>query len=189
VIALALALALTAAPPGRAPADPAASGAAATLEPEAREAAIRSYLGALDRPVTAEAWRALGPDAVPTLRAVAGDPRELPTRRTLALEGLAALGGAEAEAVHLAALRAPGTPRLVRHGAIRGLGALLPADRLAREVRPLLGDRDPGARATAAEVLAAGSPARACAAIRAQAAHETGLARARFSKALERCSR
>lgn len=159
------------------------------LSPETREAAIQGYLGAIDRPVSAEAWRALGPEAIPTLARVAEDPRELPSRRALALEGLAALGGDRAEAAHLAALRAPATPRLVRHGAIRGLGALLPPERLAREVRPLLSDRDPAARATAAEVLAARAPVRACDAIRAQAAREDGPVRIRFARALERCGR
>jgi HEAT repeat protein len=159
------------------------------LSPEAREAAIRGYLGAIDRPVSAEAWRALGPEAIPTLARVAEDPHELPSRRALALEGLAALGGDRAEAAHLAALHAPATPRLVRHGAIRGLGALLPPERLADEVRPLLSDRDPAARATAAEVLAARAPARACDAIRAQAGREDGPVRTRFARALERCGR
>ncbi len=167
----------------------AADPAATPLSPEGRESAIQSYLGAIDRPVTDGAWRALGPEAIPTLARVAEDPREFPTRRALALQGLAALGGDRAEAVHLAQLRAPGTPRIVRHGAIRGLGRLLPADRLAREVKPLLADRDPGVRATAAEVLAASAPGRACDAIRAQAAREGGAAKARFGKALERCDR
>ncbi|BDG03219.1 hypothetical protein [Anaeromyxobacter oryzae] len=182
MIALALALALAlAAGPATTPSPPA-------LSPDTREAAIQSYLGAIDRPVTDEAWRSLGPDAIPTLARVAEDPGEFPTRRALALQGLAALGGDRAEAVHLAQLHAPGAPRIVRHGAIRGLGRLLPADRLAREVKPLLADGDPGARATAAEVLAAGAPG-ACDAIRAQAGKEGGATRARFGKALERCSR
>jgi HEAT repeat protein len=179
VIALALALALAAAP----------SEAPATLSQAEREAAIRGYLGAIDRPVTDEAWRALGPEAIPTLARVARDPTQLPTRRALALEGLAAIGGEQAEAAHLAVLRGPRAPRLVRLGAIRGAGRLLPADRLLREVSPLLSDGDAGARATAAEALAAGAPARACAAIRAQAAREGGPTKARFAKALERCSR
>jgi HEAT repeat protein len=153
----------------------------------AREEAIRSYLGVIDRPVPADAWRALGPEAIPTLEVVARDPAALPSRRAVALEGLAALGGRRAEAAHLEAARGP-APRLVRQSAVRGLGKLLAPERLAVEVEPLLGDPDEGVRGLAAEVLAERAPALSCGKVRARAAAE-GASVSRVARAAERCGR
>lgn len=148
---------------------------------------VRSYLGAIDRPVPAETWRALGPDAEPVLLEVAGSSAELPTRRARALEGLAALGGPRAEALHLRLARERGAPAVVRGGALRGLGRLLAPARLAAEVRPLLADRSPRVRQVAGEVLARSAPAEACADVRAQSRREP--APARWSRALAACDR
>lgn len=171
-----LALALLASPA------PAADAAAA-----ARDDAVRAYLGVIDRPVPAEAWRALGPGAIPALEAVASDPAALPSRRAVALEGLAALGGPRAEVAHLEAARAT-APRLVRQSALRGLGKLLPPGRLAREVGPVLDDPDAGLRGLAAEVLAERAPAQACGAVMARAAAD-GERAPRVAKAARRCGR
>lgn len=169
-----LALALAAAP---------APGGAAPTPADA----VRAYLGVIDRPVPAEAWRALGPGAIPPLEAVARDAQALPSRRAMALEGLAALGGPSAAAIHLDAARGP-APRLVRQSAIRGLGKLLPPGRLAAEVAPLLRDEDAGLRALAAEVLVERAPVQSCPAVRAQAAAE-GSASPRLARAAARCGR
>lgn len=173
--------------PAPASSAPATPPAPAPGDAAAREAAIRSYLGVIDEPVPADTWRALGPEAVPVLARIAGDAAELPSRRAVALEGLAALGGPGAEAAHLAALRDARAPRLVRLGAIRGLGRLLPPDRLAGALLPALDERDAGLRATAARVLAEGAPDLSCGAIRARAARPGE--RARLARALATCDR
>lgn len=148
---------------------------------------VRSHLGAIDRPVSAETWRALGPEAEPVLLEAAASDAELPTRRARALEGLAALGGARAEELHLRLARARAEPAVVRSSAVRGLGRLLEPARLAREVRPLLQDESPRVRLASAEVLARRAPAEACGDVRAQAARERGSAR--WARALGACER
>lgn len=147
---------------------------------------VRSYLGAIDRPVTAETWRALGPEAEPLLAEVAGAADEPPSRRARALEGLAARGGARAEAVHRRLALEARAPPLVRSAAVRGLGALLAPAQAAVALRPLLGDPAPRVRQVAGEVLARRAPAEGCAAVRAQAAREGA---GRFARALSLCDR
>ncbi|ABS28450.1 HEAT repeat domain-containing protein [Anaeromyxobacter sp. Fw109-5] len=191
---LALALALLAppdaTPPGAASPDapicaPQESGA---CDPAVRAKTL-ALLGAMDRPVRPETWRALGPGAEPVLAEVAASDG-LPSRRALALEGLAALGGARAEALHRSVARDEHEPRAVRRAAVRGLGRLVPAERLDATLRPLL-ERDPdrAVRAGAAEVLSRRSPAASCAAIRAQARREGSSGRSLFSRALAACER
>jgi HEAT repeat protein len=94
-------------------------------DPEVRAKTL-ALLGAMDRPVRPETWRALGPGAEPVLAEVAASDG-LPSRRALALEGLAALGGARAEALHRSVARDEHEPRAVRRAAVRGLGRLVPA--------------------------------------------------------------
>lgn len=147
---------------------------------------VRSHLGAIDRPVTPETWRALGPEADAVLAEVAGSADEPPSRRARALEGLAARGGARAEAVHQRLAREAGAPPLVRSAAVRGLGQLLAPAQVAAALRPLLADRTPRIRQVAGEVLARRAPAEGCAAVRAQAAREGA---GRFSRALTLCDR
>lgn len=187
VAALALLVAAAGAPgptraaPEEAPADPAAvDPTTAPVTPQDR-AAVSGLLGTVDRPVAPEAWRALGPGAAGALADVAASREERPSRRARALEGLAAFGGARAEALHLELARDGSAPRALRGAAVRGLGRLLPPARLAAEALPLLEDRDASVRSQAAAVLARRAPAQACAPIRARAAREPsapGLARA-----------
>ena len=165
------------------PGSPASSAEPVTAEPGVEET-VRGYLGAIDRPVPEEAWRQLGPAGEAELERIARSTGAFAVRRARALEGLAAFGGARAEAVHLELSRAPDAPRLVRSAAVRGLGRLLPAARAARELRPVLEqDSDRGVRATAAEVLSRRAPAESCAAIRAQAARD-GARSGLFARAL-----
>jgi hypothetical protein len=164
-----------------------ARGAAAAPDPGVRERTL-ALLGAIDRPIRPETWRALGPEAVPVLAEVAAS-NELPTRRALALEGLAALGGPRAESLHRSLAADAKAPRTVRRAAVRGLGRLVAARELDAALRPVL-ERDPdrAVRATAAEVLSRRSPSTSCGAIRAQARRE-GSASAPFSRALAACER
>jgi HEAT repeat protein len=205
MLALLVTLVLAASPepggPGATPASPSAApaahdsarapgslraGGADASAAEVRAQAL-SHLGAIDRPVSPETWRALGPAAEPVLLEVAGSTSEPPTRRARALEGLAALGGARAEQLHLRLARERGAPPIVRSGAVRGLGRLLEPARLATEVRPLLADEATRVRRVAGEVLARRAPAEACADVRAQAGREP--APARWSRALSDCDR
>ena len=169
-------------------AEPAApEGAAALSDAEVAERAV-AYLGAIDRPVSAETWRALGPRAVAPLEAVARDPQALPTRRSSALSALSAIGGERARQVVLDAVRAGREPYAVRASALRAAGRLLDAKALAAELRPVMEGRDEAAlRATAAEVLAHHGGAGGCTAVKKQALLERGAARVGFERALARC--
>jgi hypothetical protein len=146
-----------------------------------------AYLGAIDRPVPASAWRALGPDAVPFLEeALRTDP--ITSRRAAAASGLAAIGGDRAAEVLLEAARAESERWSVRSAAVRGLGKVMSPDQLPAALRPILeGTSTVELRALAADVLSRQAPATACSAIRAQVAREPDVARPAFSKATARC--
>lgn len=170
--------------PPRGEADPACA-----LASDAVRERVLSLLGAIDRPIRPETWRALGPEAEGVLAEVATS-EELPSRRAKALEGLAAFAGPRAESVHERLAGDEGAPLAVRRSAIRGLGRLVAADRLVGALRGVLeGDREPSLRSTAAEVLARRAPAAACGAIRAQARREAGRDGALFARALAACER
>ena len=161
------------------------SAGAPAPSPELRDQVI-PYLGAIDRPVSPETWRALGPAAEPVLLEVAGSSAELPTRRTRALEGLAALGGARAAQVHLRLARELGRAAAgaQRRGARPRAAARPGAPR--RRGPPAPRGRAPSASgASPREVLARHAPAEACADVRALAAREPGPAR--WSRALSAC--
>ena len=185
-LALALALALAAAPAGlcASPVTPDAV-CSPTEDPALRERAA-PLLDAIDRPASAEGWRRLPAGAREYLEAIAADPREYPSRRARALEGLAALG-ADA-AIHERLASDPTTPFSVRHSAIRGVAALMAAEKAQRVLGGLMGaDADHRIRATAAETLARAQPASACAAVKAQAARERSEVRPAFRRALAAC--
>ncbi len=148
---------------------------------------VRTYLGSIDTPISAERWRALGPRAVPALEAVVR-AKGMPSRRAKAVGALSALGGTRARKVVLETARSEEEPFAVRASALRGAGRLLAPKDLAKELRPMLeGARDPSVRATAADVLARHAGSSSCEAIRVQAAREGNDQRAQFSPALERC--
>lgn len=182
--ALAVALAASAADLCVAPSpDPATCSPAA--DPALR-AQVAPHLGAIDRPVPADAWRRLPPGARDYLEALAADPTALPTRRARALEGAAALG--TGGAIHRRLAEDAGAPFLVRSAAIRGLGGL-PAAARGRELLAglLTRDSDRRIRAAAAETLARTSPAESCGAIRAQAGRDATDDGHAFARALTAC--
>jgi hypothetical protein len=190
-LALLLALGVVGAPRDARPPGGAAADAATTADLTDAQVAglVRSYLGAIDRPVSEERWRALGPRAVSALEAVVRDPQALPSRRGKALGALSIVGGERARSVLLETVRSEREPFNVRASAMRGAARLVPARTLDAELRPLLrGARDPMVRAVAAEVLAEEAPASSCEAVAAQAARETPARRGHFSRALEACA-
>jgi hypothetical protein len=172
VLVLGLALAAAPAPPG-----------APTPEVRGR---VRALLGSIHGPVSPETFRSLGPGAEEALLAFARDERAMPSERIRALEALAGLGGARAEAAHRDVARSASATSAVRRTAIRGLGSLSGRARAPLELSPFLErDRDPAVRAVAAEALAASAPAESCEKIRAQARAERSPGR--FRRALVAC--
>jgi hypothetical protein len=188
--ALALAAALLAAGDAQ-PCARAGGGAGSPCAPAAEDVRerVRALLGAIDRPVRPETWRALGPEAEGVLAEIAISA-ELPSRRAKALEGLAAFAGPRSESVHRRLAGDEAAPLPVRRSAIRGLGRLVAADRVVGVLRGFLEDeRDASVRSAAAEVLARRAPAAACGAIRAQARREGSRGDALFRRALAACER
>jgi HEAT repeat protein len=149
---------------------------------------IDAYLGVIDRPISAEAWRSLGPRAVPILVAIVNAPDERAWRKANALAALATIGGPEAEATVVAQAHETRSPWSVRVSAVRGAGYLLGAERVAGELRPVL-ERDPDrrVRAAAAEALTRRSGSAGCAAVKAQAAREPAEVRGMYRRALKVC--
>jgi hypothetical protein len=170
------------------PTDAAEVCAPATPELRAR---VRGMLGAIDQPVPPDAWRKLGPAAVPVLTEIATSPSELPFQRARAVEALALVGGDEATGTTLRLARETretGEAWDVRASAVRGLGRLLPRERLVAELKPVL-ERDPhgNVRDAAATVLARKAGPSGCDAVRAQAEKERRPGRAPYAQALARC--
>lgn len=148
---------------------------------------VEALLGAIDRPVRAEQWRALGPAAVPVLaEAAAGDDR-MPTTRSMALGALASLDPVRAEP--LARALADAAPLTVRETAVRVLGRMLPPARLRSALAPVLrAAPDAALRAVAAETLARHAPGMACPEVMDQASLEAAGDRAAFERAAALCS-
>jgi HEAT repeat protein len=133
---------------------------------------VEDYLGVIDRPIPAEAWQKLGPDAVPVLDEIVHSS-QADWRRSNALAALSILGGPRAEAVLLEQARDPAARWSVRLAAVRGAGHLLDPSRVTGELGPIL-ERDPDVRVRAgtAEVLARRAGPAGCAAVRSQVARE-----------------
>jgi hypothetical protein len=163
------------------------AGAAQPSEAELRDR-IEAYLGAIDRPISSESWRSLGPAAAPILEDLATSRGQLRSRRAKALEGLTAIGGPRAEAVNLRIAQDAKEPAYVRTTAVQGVARLFPADRAVKELRPLLEqDQSPAVRVAAADALARQAPSDACGAIRAQAHREGERGANLYHRALRRC--
>jgi hypothetical protein len=170
------------------PAEQAPAASAPTLTDEEVAKRVDTLLGSLDTPISADAWRALGPRAVARLASVASDEGALSTRRAKAIGALSALGGPRAQQVVVATAQSEQAPFAVRASALRGAGQLLEPSALAKAISPVLHDASQApARAVAAEVLAAHAGSSGCAAVRAQVAREPDHARAQFARALDRC--
>lgn len=185
--AIAIALSLLAGQ-GAAPAPQDAAAASAPAAADARlRQTVEDYLGVIDRPIPAEAWQKLGPDAVPVLDEIVHSATQADWRRANALAALSVLGGPRAEAVLLEQARDPAARWTVRLAAVRGAGHLLEPARLTGELGPILErDADIRVRAGAADVLARRAGPEGCAAVRARVAREPAR-RAVYQGALRAC--
>ena len=160
---------------------------AADLSEQELRREINGYLGSIDTPIPAAHWKALGPRAAPILAALIADAEQFPTRRAKAVDGLAAVGGAEAPALFSKVARSEDEPLVLRLAALRGLGVVTPARHLAAALRPVLeGAKEPAVRAGAAEVLVA--RAGSCAAVHAQLARESDDVRGMYHRSVAGCA-
>jgi hypothetical protein len=149
---------------------------------------VRSYLGSIDTPITADRWRALGPRAAPVLEQIAQDHERLPTRRARALEGLSFVGSQRAPELMVQLAQRESEPAVVRMSAMRGAGRLLEPAKLLSVLQPVLTlDKNAHLRATAAEVLARRVPSAGCASVREQVGRETSEKRLAFARAVKAC--
>lgn len=148
---------------------------------------VETYLNTIDRAIPAARWKALGPRAAPILEEVIGNGGEFPTRRAMAVDGLAAAAPERAAAVLGKLARDEQEPAVVRVAAVHGTARVMPPSRAISELRPVLrGARSAGMRAATAEVLA--EKAGGCAEVRDQAARESPDHRKAFRRALDRCT-
>ena len=160
-------------------------------EPSAAEVRkrVEAFLGSIDTPIRPSQWQALGPGAVPVLEEIATSPDRFPPHRARAVDGLAALGGAEAQRTVLAIARSE-REFAVRAAALRGAGRLLPPDELLPALRPVLEAAGPARdRAVAAEVLARHGGEAGCAAVRARLSKEDPEERETFHHARAACEK
>lgn len=164
-----------------------APAAPAPTDAEVRAHAL-ALLGAIDRPVSAARWKALGPVAVEVLAEVAASPDRMPSQRSQALEALAQVDAARAVPVARAVADSDGAPLSTRETAVRVLGrTLAPAD-LRSAVAPLLrAAPDAALRAVAAETLARHAPRLSCAEVMDQVSLEPAGERASFERAARLC--
>ncbi|GAC1348101.1 MAG: hypothetical protein NVSMB23_28500 [Myxococcales bacterium] len=174
-------------PPPPAAEEAPAPPAAPLTDDEIRER-IESYLGTIDLGISIEHWRALGPRTAPFLWEIAVSPRNLPTRRAQAIDGLSAVGGAAASPVLAGLSRGEAEPLVVRLSAVRGLGRVATGAKLAAALGPVLeGAKDARVRGLAAQTLAEHARKHACGAVKARARREDDEARVHYERALERC--
>ena len=174
-------------PHGQHPPPPASTEPAPRLSTEEVRERIGGYLGSIDRPITSDEWRALGPQAAEVLEPIATDAQAMPSRRAKALEGLVAVAPDRAALLVGKLARDEKEPVVLRVAALRGAGEVLSEAKALAELKPVLRSaRSPGMRSTAADVLSRRRSG--CAAVRQQAARETEVHRGAYESALARCT-
>jgi hypothetical protein len=150
---------------------------------------VEALLGAIDRPVRAAQWKALGPAALPVLAEVAAGDDRMPSMRSMALGALASVDPGRAETLARALADADDAPHTVRETAVRVLGRLLSPAHLRAALAPVLrAAPDPALRAVAAETLARHAPGMACLEVMDQASLEAAGDRVAFERAAALCA-
>jgi hypothetical protein len=157
---------------------------AAPLSDEEVRSKAQAWLGAIDRPISAEQWKSLGPRAAEVLEPIIADPDQFPTVRAKALDGLSAAAPDRAAALAPKIARDEREQVVVRVAALHAAGRVLPAAAARTELSPVLRGRNPALRGEAADVL---SRRGGCAAVREQAAHESPDSTTAWKRALARC--
>jgi hypothetical protein len=147
---------------------------------------VQAYLGAIDRPISADRWQALGPRAAPMLEAVIADQGQFPSMRAKAVDGLVAVAPDRAAALVGKLARDEKEQVVVRVAALQGAGQVLQEQRTVSELRPVLRSaKSAGVRAAAADVISRKKGG--CVEVRDQVAREKGEDRQAFRRALEHC--
>jgi hypothetical protein len=148
---------------------------------------VQSYLGAIDRPVSAARWRALGPKAAPVLEAVIADASQFPTTRAKAVDGLVAVAPDRAAELVGKLARDDKQPVVVRVAAMHGAGRVLPSARTVSELAPVMRSaKSAGLRAQAADVISRKQGG--CTQVRQQISRERAEHKGAFERALKRCA-
>ncbi len=164
-----------------------AASAPVQLSADELRARIDGYLGSIDRPITSENWRALGPQAAQLLEPIAADAQALPSRRARALEGVIAVAPDRAAQLVGAIARDENAPVVLRVVALRGAGEVLSPAKAMTELKPVLQSaQSAGMRGVAAEVLTRHKEG--CRTVREQAGRESPEVRQAFQGALSRCA-
>jgi hypothetical protein len=147
---------------------------------------IDTYLSTIDRPISAERWKALGPQAAPLLQAIVADEGAFPSRRARALDGLVMAAPDAASQVVGPVARDERQPMALRVAAMHGAARVLPPSQAVAALRPVLrGSQNMAVRAEAADVMARKQGG--CAEVRSQVQREAADSRPAFERALKRC--
>jgi hypothetical protein len=147
---------------------------------------IDTYLGAIDRPISAARWKALGPQAAPLLEAMIADENTFPSRRAKAMDGLVAVAPDRASQVVGPLAQDESKPLALRIAAMHGAGQVLTPSQAVSALRPVLRSaQNMGVRAEAADVIARKQGG--CAEVRTQVQREKAENRPAFERALKRC--
>jgi hypothetical protein len=151
-------------------------------------ARIDTYLDSIDTRITADQWRALGPEGAKVLAELAQDQKRLPTRRARALSALAVVGAADAPKLMVELAQRETEKSVVRMSALRGAALLLDPSGLMAAAKPVMeGSKDARVRAAAAAELVKKNPQEACGAVKTQAGKERAGTRPAFERALRLC--
>jgi hypothetical protein len=147
---------------------------------------VRAYLGTIDRPISAEKWKALGPRVAPQLEAIIADNKEFPSTRAKAVDGLVAAAPDRAAALVGKLSRDEQQPVVVRVAAMQGADRVLSSKRTLTELRPVLRSaKSAGLRAEAADVISRKQGG--CADVRDQVGREATEHKGAFQRAMKRC--
>jgi hypothetical protein len=148
---------------------------------------VNTYLGTIDRPISQESWKALGPRAAPILEEVIADSSQFASRRAKAVNGLVIAAPDRAALLVGKLARDEKQPTVVRVAAMHGAARMFPSSRTISELRPVLHSaRSPGLRAEAADVMSRKQGG--CAEVRDQLSREKAEHRPAFDRAMKRCS-
>jgi HEAT repeat protein len=128
-------------------------GLASENDTEALRARVDGYLGAYETRISAERWRALGPQVIPILSAIAQDPHALSTRRAKALAALGVVDASAAAPLVRGLANDDSAPYVVRSSAVRAAPSVLGPDQATELLLPILRGSHPSLRARAGEAL------------------------------------